>query len=76
MFARCRRTEVESQGFGKPTGGAASPWQKTARTSPAREAAYWRMLKYNEEGPHDALGDLTPIEYAITARNSSSELSP
>jgi putative transposase len=34
------------------------------------------MLEYNEERPHDSLGDLTPIEFAITARNSSLELSP
>ena len=40
------------------------------------EAAYWWLLKYNGERPHDALGDLTPIEYAQVARNSSSELSP
>ncbi|MGV5348411.1 integrase core domain-containing protein [Pseudomonas aeruginosa] len=24
-----------------------------------REAAYWWMLEYNEERPHDSLGDLT-----------------
>jgi len=41
-----------------------------------REAAYWWLLEYNEERPHDALGDLTPAEYAQVARNSSSELSP
>jgi putative transposase len=46
------------------------------RLEDVREAAYWWMLEYNEQRPHDSLGDLTPIEYAITARNSSSELSP
>ena len=46
------------------------------RLEDVREAAYWWLLEYNEERPHDALGDLTPIEYAEVARNSSSELSP
>ncbi len=27
-----------------------------------REATYWWMIEYNEERPHDALGDLTPLE--------------
>ncbi len=45
------------------------------RLADVREATYWWMLEYNEERPHDSLGDLTPIEYAITARNSGSELS-
>ena len=47
-----------------------------ARPEDIREAAYLWMLEYNEESPHDSLGDLTPIEYATTARNSSLELSP
>ena len=46
------------------------------RLEDVREAAYWWLLEYNEERPHDALGDLTPSEYAEVARNSSSELSP
>lgn len=28
-----------------------------------REQTYWWMIGYNEERPHDALGDMTPIEY-------------
>lgn len=28
-----------------------------------REAAWWWMLEYNEQRPHDSLGDLTPVEY-------------
>ena len=28
-----------------------------------REAAWWWMLEYNEERPHDSLGDMTPVEY-------------
>lgn len=28
-----------------------------------REATYWWMIEYNEQRPHDSLGDLTPIEY-------------
>ena len=27
-----------------------------------REATYWWMIEYNEERPHDALGNLTPLE--------------
>ena len=34
-----------------------------ARLEEVREAAYWWMLEYNEERPHDSLGDLTPAEY-------------
>ena len=41
-----------------------------------REATHWWMIEYNEERPHDSLGDLTPVEFAHVARNSSSELSP
>ena len=46
------------------------------RLEDVREAAYWWLLEYNEERPHDSLGDLTPSEYAQVARNSSYELSP
>jgi|GEM_PF-1264571 transposase InsO family protein len=28
-----------------------------------REATYWWMIEYNEQHPHDSLGDLTPAEY-------------
>jgi putative transposase len=28
-----------------------------------REATNWWMIEYNEERPHDSLGDLTPAEY-------------
>jgi putative transposase len=42
-----------------------------------REATYWWMLEYNEERPHDSLGDRTPAEVALqAARNSTFELSP
>jgi len=40
-----------------------------------REATYWWRLEYNEERPHDALGDRTPIEARNQARNSTYELS-
>ena len=41
-----------------------------------REATYWWMIEYNEERPHDALGDLTPLEArAKLAGNSTFELS-
>ena len=42
-----------------------------------REATYWWMIEYNEERPHDALGDLTPKEARQQAAgNSTLELSP
>lgn len=41
-----------------------------------REATHWWMIEYNEERPHDALGDLTPMEARQkAAENSSFELS-
>lgn len=36
-----------------------------------REATYWWMREYNEERPHDSLGDLTPQE----ARNQAARIS-
>jgi putative transposase len=37
-----------------------------------REATHWWMIEYNEERPHDSLGDLTPIEARQqAARNST-----
>lgn len=41
-----------------------------------REATWWWMREYNEERPHDALGDRTPSEVYQSARNSTLELSP
>jgi putative transposase len=47
-----------------------------ATLNDVREATYWWMLEYNEERPHDALGDLAPREYvAMHARNSTFEVS-
>ena len=41
-----------------------------------REATYWWMMEYNEERPHDALGDPTPVEARLqSVRNSTFELS-
>ena len=41
-----------------------------------REATYWWMIEYNEQRPHDSLGDLTPAEYMLTnAGNSTLQLS-
>lgn len=31
-----------------------------ARLEDVRDAAYWWMLDYNEQRPHESLGDLTP----------------
>jgi putative transposase len=42
-----------------------------------REITYWWMIGYNEERPHDALGDLTPAEYMEhNAGDSTLNLSP
>ena len=46
------------------------------RLDDVREAAYWWMQQYNEDRSHESLGDMTPSEYAQSARNSSSRLSP
>src|SRR3546814_8128204 len=46
-----------------------------ARLDDVREAAYWWMLEYKEERPHDSLGDLTPVEYRKAAEGSTSKLS-
>jgi len=41
-----------------------------------RETTYWWMIGYNEERPHDALSNLTPVEYMEKyAQNSILELS-
>jgi putative transposase len=40
-----------------------------------REATYWWMQEYNEERPHDSLGDMTPMEARLTAGNSTYPLS-
>jgi len=41
------------------------------RIDDVREAAYWWMIEYNEERPHDSLGDLTPAERRQQAAGSS-----
>ena len=42
-----------------------------------REATNWWVIEYNEERPHDALGDKTPAEIrSLAAGNSTFELSP
>lgn len=42
-----------------------------ARLDDVREAAHWWMIEYNEERPHDSLGDLTPLEYRQQAARCS-----
>ena len=34
-----------------------------ARIEDVREAVSWWMIEYNEERPHESLGNLTPSEY-------------
>jgi putative transposase len=46
-----------------------------ARLDDVREAAYWWMLDYDEERPHDSLGDMTPAEYRQAAGSSTFEMS-
>ena len=41
-----------------------------------REATWWWMREYNEERPHDSLGDRTPVEARNSAGTSTIELSP
>ena len=41
-----------------------------------REATYWWMIEYNEERPHDSLGDCTPAEARQHAENCTIALSP
>jgi putative transposase len=48
-----------------------------ASLADVREATYWWMLEYNEERPHDSLGDCTPAEARQQAAGTSTiELSP
>jgi len=48
-----------------------------ARLDDVREATYWWMIEYNEERPHDSLGDQTPLEARQqVAGISTFELSP
>jgi len=42
-----------------------------ARLDDVREAAWWWMLDYNEERPHDALGGMTPTERKAQAAEGS-----
>jgi putative transposase len=42
-----------------------------ARLEDVREATYWWMIEYNEQRPHDSLGDLTPLELRQQSARSS-----
>lgn len=33
------------------------------RLQDVREATWWWMIEYNEQRPHDSLGELTPVEF-------------
>jgi putative transposase len=41
------------------------------RLEDVREAVYWWMIEYNEQRPHDSLGDLTPLEHRQQVAGSS-----
>lgn len=41
------------------------------RLEDVREAVWWWMIDYNEQRPHDALGNLTPFEYRQKVAGSS-----
>ena len=41
------------------------------RLEDVREAAWWWMLEYNEQRPHDSLGDMTPAEVRQQYEESS-----
>jgi putative transposase len=41
------------------------------RLEDVREAAWWWMIEYNEQRPHDSLGGLTPTEYRQQRARSS-----
>jgi putative transposase len=45
------------------------------RLDDVREAAWWWMIEYNEQRPHDSLDGLTPAEPLQRARISGSEVS-
>lgn len=41
-----------------------------------RETTFWWMIEYNDDRPHDSLGDQTPAEYLqLNAENSTFTLS-
>ena len=40
-----------------------------------RDITHRWLIDYNEHRPHDALGDLPPVEYAARAKSSTYELS-
>lgn len=41
-----------------------------------REATYWWMIDYNEQRPHDSVGDLTQVAYmSMIAENHAFQLS-
>lgn len=42
-----------------------------ARLDDVRYAAWWWMLDYNEERPHDALGGMIPAEHKAQAAEGS-----
>ena len=46
------------------------------RLEDVREAVYWWQIEYNEQRPHDALGEIPPVTYRIKhTENSTYQLS-
>src|SRR3546814_19118670 len=48
--------------------------QLFARIDAVREAAYWWLLAYTADRPHDSIGDRTPVEYRQAAACSTYKL--
>ncbi|NQX89742.1 MAG: transposase [Halioglobus sp.] len=40
-----------------------------------REATWWWLIEYNQDRPHESLGDMTPLDTRESPGNSSYELS-